>query len=65
MLAVIESHLKNKLTGEILDTAWSTMWNATDETPRNCQRFLDGNGMDLFLRCLRVSHILYMFACEF
>ncbi|KAE8748701.1 hypothetical protein FOCC_FOCC004504 [Frankliniella occidentalis] len=53
MLAVIESHLRNKMSGEILDTAWSTMWNATDETPRNCQRFLDGNGMEMFLRCLR------------
>ncbi|KAJ1523426.1 hypothetical protein ONE63_001288 [Megalurothrips usitatus] len=53
MLAVIESHLRNKLGGEVLDTAWSTMWNATDETPQNCQRFLDGNGMELFLRCLR------------
>ncbi|XP_034232323.1 protein zer-1 homolog [Thrips palmi] len=53
MLAVIEYQLKKQLSGEILDTAWSTMWNATDETPKNCQRFLDGNGMDLFLRCLR------------
>ena len=27
----------------------------SDETPVNCQRFLDGGGMELFLRCYRVS----------
>ena len=36
---------------EVLETAWSTMWNVTDETPINCERFLDGGGMHLFLRC--------------
>lgn len=29
------------------------MWNVTDETPKNCERFLDKNGMSLFLRCLQ------------
>jgi len=34
-----------------METAWSCMWNVTDETPINCRRFLDGGGMKLFLRC--------------
>ncbi len=34
-----------------METAWSCMWNVTDETPVNCRRFLDGGGMRLFLRC--------------
>ena len=34
-----------------METAWSTMWNVTDETPFNCKRFLDGDGMNLFLKC--------------
>ena len=34
-----------------METAWSCMWNVTDETPHNCKRFLDGGGMNLFLRC--------------
>ena len=34
-----------------METAWSCMWNVTDETPLNCRRFLDGGGMDLFLKC--------------
>ena len=34
-----------------METAWSTMWNVTDETPGNCERFLNGNGMQLFLLC--------------
>ncbi|ROT86074.1 Protein zer-1 [Penaeus vannamei] len=29
------------------------MWNVTDETPVNCQRFLDGHGMTYFQKCLR------------
>ena len=40
---------------EVLETAWSTMWNVTDETPINCQRFLVGGGMQLFLQCKEVS----------
>lgn len=36
---------------EVMETAWSTMWNVTDETPINCQRFLQGGGMNLFLQC--------------
>ena len=34
-----------------MENAWSTMWNVTDETPINCQRFLSGGGMRLFLEC--------------
>ena len=36
---------------DVLEHAWSTMWNVTDETPINCKRFLDGGGMRLFLQC--------------
>ena len=36
---------------EVMETAWSTMWNITDETPVNCKRFLDRGGMELFLQC--------------
>ena len=34
-----------------MHTAWSTMWNLTDDTPANCKRFLDGRGMYLSLKC--------------
>ena len=34
-----------------MESAWSCMWNVTDETPINCKRFLDGGGMPLFLQC--------------
>ena len=30
-----------------MDTAWSVMWNVTDETPANSERFLDRNGMEV------------------
>ena len=37
----------------MMETAWSTMWNVTDETPVNCERFLAGGGMYLFLKVIK------------
>ncbi|KAJ6641721.1 Protein zer-1 like [Pseudolycoriella hygida] len=56
MLALIKDRLTRKVFDDVMEVAWSTMWNVTDETPRNCKRFLDGQGMDYFLGCLNVSH---------
>lgn len=53
MLSIIEKRLNRKLCDEVMEIAWSTMWNVTDETPVNCQRFLDGRGMEFFLGCLQ------------
>lgn len=53
MLQLIEGRLRASTSDEVMETAWSTMWNVTDETPVNCERFLDGGGMALFLECLR------------
>ncbi|XP_064457407.1 protein zer-1 homolog [Ornithodoros turicata] len=53
MLQLIEARVFRGSSDEVMETAWSTMWNVTDETPVNCQRFLDGGGMMLFLECLR------------
>lgn len=51
MLEVIKSKLTSGTCDEVMETAWSTMWNVTDETPINCKRFLQGGGMNLFLQC--------------
>ncbi len=51
MLLIIEEKLNSGICDDVMETAWSTMWNVTDETPKNCERFLNGNGMQLFLRC--------------
>ena len=40
-----------KVCDDVMETAWSAMWNVTDETPINCERFLNGGGMYLFLKC--------------
>lgn len=53
MLNLIESRLHRQLCDDVMEIAWSTMWNVTDETPVNCQRFLEGRGMEFFLGCLR------------
>ncbi|KAG4081184.1 hypothetical protein HA402_014632 [Bradysia odoriphaga] len=52
MLALINDRLTRKVFDDVMEVAWSTMWNVTDETPRNCKRFLDGHGMAYFLGCL-------------
>lgn len=38
-----------------MEFSWSALWNITDETPDNCQMFLNCHGMSLFLECLEVS----------
>ena len=42
--------LQAGICDDVMETAWSTMWNVTDETPVNCERFLAGGGMYLFLK---------------
>ncbi|KAG8230818.1 hypothetical protein J437_LFUL010598, partial [Ladona fulva] len=55
MLALIEDRLKRKICDDVMEVAWSTMWNVTDETAINCERFLDGKGMKFFVECLAVT----------
>lgn len=40
---------------QVMEFSWSALWNITDETPDNCQMFLNCHGMSLFLECLEVS----------
>ena len=35
----------------MLETAWSVLWNITDETGPHSMFFLEQGGMDMFLRC--------------
>jgi len=51
MLRVVKEKLESSLCDEVMKTAWSVMWNVTDETPANSERFLDKNGMEVFLQC--------------
>lgn len=54
MLNLIEDRLNRNVFDDVMEVAWSTMWNVTDETAVNCERFLDGQGMTYFLKCLKV-----------
>ena len=51
MLLIITEKLEQGNCDDVMETAWSTMWNVTDETPANCERFLEAGGMFLFLKC--------------
>ncbi|XP_063698293.1 protein zer-1 homolog [Culicoides brevitarsis] len=53
MLNLIEDRLNRNVFDDVMEVAWSTMWNVTDETAVNCERFLDGQGMMYFLKCLK------------
>ena len=53
MLHIITDKLQQGVCDDVMETAWSTMWNVTDETPVNCERFLNSGGMFLFLKCKR------------
>lgn len=55
MLTLINDRLTRNVFDDVMEVAWSTMWNVTDETAINCERFLDGDGMNYFLWCLRVG----------
>lgn len=55
MLNLVNDRLNRKVFDDVMEVAWSTMWNVTDETSVNCERFLNGKGMEYFLGCLRVS----------
>lgn len=55
MLSLINDRLTRNVFDDVMEVAWSTMWNVTDETAVNCERFLDGHGMDFFLWCLKVN----------
>lgn len=57
MLTLICDRLTRKVFDDVMEVAWSTMWNVTDETAINCERFLDGRGMEYFLGCLHVSNM--------
>jgi len=51
MLRIVRNKLDRRLCDEVMKTAWSAMLNITDETPANSERFLDMQGMELFLQC--------------
>lgn len=46
-----------------MEFSWSALWNITDETPDNCEMFLNYSGMKLFLECLKVSVWLSLERC--
>lgn len=61
MIWLIAERLEKGYCDDVLEVAWSTMWNVTDETPSNCRKFLENNGMEYFLSCLHVIFTLVIF----
>uniref|UniRef100_A0A7N8WSB0 Protein zer-1 homolog n=1 Tax=Mastacembelus armatus TaxID=205130 RepID=A0A7N8WSB0_9TELE len=53
MLNLIQKKLQDRMCDQVMEFSWSALWNITDETPDNCQMFLNCRGMSLFLDCLQ------------
>ncbi|KAM8872099.1 protein zer-1 homolog isoform 1-T2 [Synchiropus picturatus] len=53
MLNLIQKKLHDQTCDQVMEFSWSALWNITDETPDNCQMFLNCRGMSLFLECLQ------------
>lgn len=52
LLELIRYRVEAEIYDYVMEIAWSTLWNVTDETPINCKRFFEENGMQLFYRCV-------------
>ena len=52
LIDIIRAKIEFDNCDEILEIAWSTLWNITDETPVNCERFLDCKGLTMFESCM-------------
>ncbi|XP_014366608.2 protein zer-1 homolog [Papilio machaon] len=52
MVHLISARHECSICDDVLEVAWSTLWNVTDETPANSSRFLECHGMELFIACL-------------
>lgn len=51
ILQQIKRKLDANVCDDVMEVGWSFLWNITDETPTNCERFLDAQGLTLFEQC--------------
>ena len=51
MLLIISKKVEQGQCDAVMETAWATLWNVTDQSPLNCERFLAAGGISLFRRC--------------
>eukprot|EP00127_Corallochytrium_limacisporum_P004993 Clim_evm16s196 gene=Clim_evmTU16s196 len=53
VLWLINDRMRTPGLASVLETAWSMLWNITDETPENCHLFFNANGMDSLMACIQ------------
>ncbi|PAV87579.1 hypothetical protein WR25_04800 [Diploscapter pachys] len=51
ILDQIRRKLTSNICDDVMEVGWSFLWNITDETPVNCERFLKADGLSLFQKC--------------
>ena len=57
LVAAINARFERSEHDELIDHAWSSLWNLTDETEINCQMFINLDGIKLFLKCYRAFNL--------
>nr|CAB3267910.1 protein zer-1 homolog [Phallusia mammillata] len=51
ILEVIKKRHEDDVCDEVMEVCWSTLWNVTDETPKNSSDFIELNGLNILLEC--------------
>jgi Zyg-11 family protein len=59
MIGVVKQYLNRRQCNCELVGAWSTMQNITAESPKNCERFMNENGLKYLIKCLKVEVITF------
>ena len=49
-----QQHESDSNCNDILETSWSVLFNLSDATPRNSERFLATDGLNLLYKCAQV-----------
>eukprot|EP00126_Sphaerothecum_destruens_P015460 Sdes_comp9464_c0_seq1m931 len=50
LIQLIRAKIMSFQADIVMETAWSALWNITDETKSNCELFLNLNGVELILK---------------
>jgi len=54
VVEVIKMKLTLKKCDDVMILCWGVLWNISDETPQNCQKFVEIGGLKIMMKCFEV-----------
>jgi len=54
VVEVINMKLTLKKCDDVMISCWGVLWNISDETPQNCQKFVEIGGLKIMMKCFEV-----------